>query len=284
MRVELIILIGLTVVLLGCFFYIIAHLKRAARGEHIEGAIKELLEKTGAIEEMGRDIKNIYSNINMILGSKSERGKLGEFSLETILKDALPNDKFRIQYSIPGVGIVDAAILTSEGTIPIDSKFPMENYRNMVTAEKDSERTSYRSVFKRDMRRHILDVKNYIHPKANTTSYALLYIPSEAVYYYLITEEFETVHLASQEHVYIVSPTTLSSMVNVIKVGFRGEQISKEAKRILASLNRLDVLFQQLKENLSTLGRHIRDSGNSFERTNASYDNLKTEYDHTKET
>lgn len=280
---EFIIISIILIIILAAVIYIVLHLKKEKRIEFIQDALKEFLQKTGSIDEIGRDIKNIYSNINTILGSKTERGKLGEFSLEMILKDSLPADKIKMQYSLPGVGIIDAAIFTKEGSIPIDSKFPLENYRNMVDTDSDSGRESYKNTFRRDLAKHIEKVKNYIQLKSNTTSFALLYIPSEAIYHYLITDEFDTVRQASMQNVYIVSPTTLALLVNIIRLGIRREQISKEARLIHANLQNLDRLFANLGGNLSTLGRHIKDAQGAFEKTNNSFDQLITDFKRAKE-
>ncbi len=275
------IILSLTVV--GLIVYILSSRREKYLTKDSLKDFLDLEKKMGEMTEISRDIKNAYRKIDEMLGNKTQRGTFGEFSLELVLKDALPQDKILRQAEVSQGGRVDAAIKTSDGLLPIDSKFPLENYQRAITSVEDSEKERAKSAFRRDVKTHVQKVKNYIQPQAGTTTHALLYVPSEEIYYYLISSEFNLVREANNQGVYIVSPTTLSMIVNVIKLGLQGEKLSQEAAKVLNSIRRLDKLFQDFEGFYSILGTHLRNAYGSYEKMTGSYHNLKRNYEMAKE-
>src|SRR3989338_6064002 len=145
----------------------------------------------------------------------------------------LPKQTFHLQYTFNSVDNVDAAIKTAAGIIPVDSKFPMENFRKMVSAQSESEKKTFGKDFERDVKTHIDDIsKKYILTDEGTIDYALMYIPSEAVYYEIVnnTELYEA---STRARVLPVSPTTFYAFLKAILMSFEGQKIEKQAQEIL---------------------------------------------------
>ena len=141
-------------------------------------------KEVGQMSEIGRSMKDLQD----FLRSPKLRGNIGEQVLKELLGQFLPKQSFHLQYRFRTGDIVDAAIKTDNGIIPIDSKFPMENFKGMIKAETEVEKKTYEKEFTRDVKKHIDDIaKKYILPEEGTTDYALMYIPSEPVFYEIMS-------------------------------------------------------------------------------------------------
>ena len=137
-------------------------------------------KEVGQMSEIGRSMKDLQD----FLRSPKLRGNIGEQVLKELLGQFLPKESFHLQYRFRSGEVVDAAIKTESGIIPIDSKFPLENFKNMHKAETEAERKSFEKEFTRDVKKHIEDIaKKYILPEEGTIDYALMYLPSESVFY-----------------------------------------------------------------------------------------------------
>ena len=157
---------------------------------------------------------------------------------------------------------VDAAIKTSAGIIPVDSKFPMENFRKISKADTDEERKTYSKLFESDVKKHIDNIgRKYILTEEGTIDYALMYIPSEAVYYEVVNNG-DLFDYAGAKRVLPVSPTTFYAYMKAILMSFEGQKIEKQAKEILSSLRAIQKDYEKVGSGLSVLQKHLTNAHN----------------------
>ncbi|KKS62899.1 MAG: hypothetical protein UV30_C0009G0025 [Candidatus Collierbacteria bacterium GW2011_GWF1_42_50] len=167
--------------------------------------IGDLKKEAGAFGEVSRSMKDLQD----YLKSPKLRGNIGEQVLTDLIAQMFPKTGYALQHHFKGGQIVDAAIKTQAGILPIDSKFPMENFQKIYQATSPSEKSLARSAFIRDVKKHLKDISGkYILPEEGTLDFALMYIPSESVYYEIVNEE-EIMSLSRDSRVFPVSPTTL---------------------------------------------------------------------------
>lgn len=239
--------------------------------------IGNVQKNIGEMSEIGRGMKEL----NEFLRSPKLRGNVGEQVLKELLSQMLPKQSFHLQYSFKSGQKVDAAIKTSAGIIPIDSKFPMENFMKMNKAE-GKERTTLRNQFKRDVKRHIDDIsKKYILTEEGTIDYALMYIPSEAVYYEIANSPSLFEH-ASQKRVLPVSPTTFYAYMRAILMSFEGQKIEAKAGQILAAIRAIQKDYSKVEGNLTTLQRHLNNAYNMMTAVLSSFTQLGQKISNTQ--
>src|SRR5258708_2212883 len=186
----------------------------------------------------------------------------------------LPKNSFHLQYAFKSGNKVDAAIKTAAGIVPIDSKFPMENFRKMMGDFPESEKKLYTKQFEKDVKNHIDAIsKKYILTNEGTIDYALMYVPSEAVYYEIINNP-TLFDYASSKRILPVSPMTFYAYLKAILMGFEGQKISKKAQEILGSIRAVQKEYEKVNENIDTLGRHIKNSYNMVSQVQSGYTKL----------
>lgn len=212
----------------------------------------------GEMSEIGRSMKDLQQ----FLQSPKLRGNIGEQVLKELLKQMLPDNSFHLQYSFKSGERVDAAIKTSGGIIPIDSKFPMENFRKMMGAERDLEKASFQKDFVRDVKKHIESIsRKYILTEEGTIDYALMYIPSEAVYYEIVNSP-ELFEYAGEKRILPVSPTTFYAYMKAILMSFEGQKVEAKAKEILSIIKAVQKDYYKVETNMATLQKHINNANN----------------------
>jgi len=223
--------------------------------------IAQVQKNIGEMSEIGRSMKQLQE----FLASPKLRGNIGEQVLRELLGQMLPKNSFHLQYSFKSGVTVDAAIKTSAGIIPVDSKFPMENFRKLNSAEDEKEKEQYRRAFLNDVRKHIRDIaRKYILTEEGTLDYALMYIPSEAVYYEVINSDPEILEFAHQQRVLPVSPTTFYAYLRAILMSFEGQKIEARARQILRTIKALQQDYNKVENYLSTLNRHLTNAYNQM--------------------
>ncbi|MBI2083391.1 MAG: DNA recombination protein RmuC [Deltaproteobacteria bacterium] len=234
-------------------------LDNAARvvGE-VQNRLGKLEVATEQIHAVGRDIATLQESLR----SPKFRGGFGEFTLETILSQILPGEFFTLQYRYKSGEIVDAVIQTKEGLIPVDSKFPLPNFKRIIEAPTDEEKKSARKDFVRDVRKHVDDIVKYIRPEEGTLPFALMYIPAENVYYETIIKEDEVgsefLDYAQKKRVFPVSPNSFYAYLQTIAIGLRGMKIEEWAKTIDANLQSLKQDLGRFVEEFSQVGGHLK--------------------------
>ena len=196
--------------------------------------IGDVQKNIGEMSEIGRGMRELQE----FLKNPKLRGNIGEHVLNELLSQMLPKQSFHLQYSFKSGDKVDAAIKTSAGIIPIDSKFPMENFRKMHDSGTDLEKKRIEKNFENDVKKHIDAIsKKYILTDEGTIDYALMYVPSEAVYYEIVNNA-KIFDYASSKRVLPVSPTTFYAYLKAILMSFEGQKIEAQAKKIFVTLQR----------------------------------------------
>ncbi len=229
-------------------------LDRAA--QVIAGVQKSL----GEMSEIGRGMRDLQE----FLRSPKLRGNIGEQVLKELLGQMLPKQSFYLQYTFRSGAKVDAAIKTSSGIVPVDSKFPMENFRKMMGAKNDEEKKMAEKEFIKDVKDHIEAISSkYILTEEGTIDYALMYIPSEAVYYEVVNNP-DLFDYAGKKRVLPVSPMTFYAYLRAILASFEGQKIEQKAKQILATIRAIQKDYQKIEANLGILGRHIQNAYNQM--------------------
>ncbi len=238
-----------------------------AVGDRIDGTISvfgELKERLGELTQRTKDIQEVGKNISSLqelLRAPKFRGGFGELLLERLLDDVLPRDNYSLQYRFRNGGIVDAVIRIGKNLVPIDSKFPLEDFERILAVESEEEQASLRRQFTRTIKKHIDNVAKYILPDENTFDFALMYIPAENVYYETIlrghAEESEIYSYSLRRRVIPVSPNSFYAYLQVIILGLKGLHIESAAREILGHLGRLQGELVDFQEDYATLGTHI---------------------------
>ncbi|OGH11089.1 MAG: hypothetical protein A2857_02940 [Candidatus Levybacteria bacterium RIFCSPHIGHO2_01_FULL_36_15] len=232
--------------------------------------ISAVQKNIGEMSEIGRGMKDLQE----FLRSPKLRGNIGEQVLKELLGQMLPKQSFHLQYSFKSGSIVDAAIKTEAGIIPIDSKFPMENFRKMSSSQNDNERKGFEKEFVTDVKKHIDTISNkYILTNEGTIDYALMYIPSESIYYEIINNP-ALFDYSSGKRVLPVSPMTFYAYLKAILMGFEGQKISKKAHEILSGIRAIQKEYEKLGESIDTLSKHINNSYNMVNQVQGGYSKL----------
>lgn len=229
------------------------------------------VQKTiGEFSEIGRSMKELQE----YLTSPKLRGNIGEHVLKELLAQNFPKSSYKLQYHFKTGSIVDAVLITSQGLIPIDSKFPIDTFKKISKATNKDEIASIKKDFERDVKKHVDDIaRKYILAEEKTVDYALMYVPSESVYYELINNE-TVFDYAGQNRVLPVSPMSFYAYIKAILISFEGEKIETKAKEILKILQAIKKDYQKTDEALSILNKHVTNAYNQSSQVAKSFSSL----------
>jgi DNA recombination protein RmuC len=246
-------------------------------GRHLDHT-QELSERLGQLQRATRDVERVgdeLAELQRILRPPQLRGAFGERLLEDLLADALPRESFRIQHTYRATGArVDAAVLLGDGRVlPIDSKFPLDNFRRWVELRQEGseEAESARRAFARDVRGHVDDVaERYLSPDDGALEVAFMYIPSEAVFHEVAlwrpeNGEATLAQYAHRRRVVPVSPNTLHAYLTVVRMGIRGFRLQEDAREILQGLEQLGRDLEVVRSELDTAASQARYSLGNLE-------------------
>jgi DNA recombination protein RmuC len=228
----------------------------------VQNSLGRLQEATQRVAEVGRDIHGL----EQILRSPKVRGGLGETLLEQLLAQMLPREHYYLQHAFKSGEKVDAAILVGGRIVPVDAKFPLENFRRFASEADEERRRAGRRAFARDVKNRVEEIaKKYIAPDEETFDFALMYVPAENVYYEMIvkddTAEDESIGAyALSRRVVPVSPNSLYAYLQVIILGLRGLRIEANARAIQDDLGRLGGDLAKVKEHVAKLGAHLKNA------------------------
>jgi DNA recombination protein RmuC len=232
--------------------------------------ISQVQRNIGEMSEIGRGMKDIQE----FLRSPKLRGNIGEQVLKELLAQMLPKNSFFLQHTFKSGVKVDAAIKTSAGIIPVDSKFPMENFRRLMGAKNENEKKAAEKEFIKDVKKHIDDVANkYILTEEGTIDYALMYLPSETVYYEVVNSP-ELFEYGGKKRVLPVSPTTFYAYLRAILMSFEGQKIEQRAQYILAAIKAIQKDYLKVEDNLSVLGKHVQNAYNQMSNVTTGFTQL----------
>ncbi len=231
---------------------------------HVIGDLKKNL---GEMSEVGRGIKNLQE----FLQSPKLRGNIGEQVLQDMIGQTFPKNSFHLQYAFKSGAKVDAILKTDAGLLCIDAKFPMEQFNLMYKGETEIERNRAKRDFMTDVKKHINDMsKKYILPEEGTMDFALMYIPSESVYYE-IANNGDLMEYARKSRVYPVSPNTLYAHLQVLLVSFQGKELEQKSKEVFQLLRAIQKDYGKVEENLGVLGKHVNNAYNSMSTVTGSF-------------
>ncbi|MGA3243321.1 MAG: DNA recombination protein RmuC [Bacteroidota bacterium] len=249
--------------------------------QDVQNKLGELGQATKEIKELGQSV----SKLEEMLKAPKLRGGLGELLLEDLLKQVLPIRSFEMQYRFKSGQAVDAVIHLSGGMVPVDSKFPLENFQKMLEAKSEQEKRTAVRTFRSDVKKHIDAISDkYILPDEGTFDFALMYVPAENIYYETIikdetvSEEEGLYSYAMKKRVIPVSPNSFYAHLRVIAMGFKGLQIEKSAKEIFQSLERLGSELQKFSETFETLGNQLSNAKNNFDKADKQLNNLTEKF------
>lgn len=239
--------------------------------------IKDVEKEVGQMSEIGRNMRDLQE----FLKSPKLRGNIGEQVLKDLISQMFPKNSFFLQYEFKSGDKVDAAIKTDAGILPVDSKFPMENFQKMTKAE-EKEKENYKKEFIRDVKKHIDAIsKKYILPSEGTMDFALMYIPSESVYYEVVNIA-DVMEYARKARVYLVSPSTLYAHLQTILLSFEGRKIETKSKELFALLRSMQIDYQKIDDNMSILGKHINNAYSQFGNVYSTLSSLGKKISSTK--
>jgi DNA recombination protein RmuC len=236
--------------------------------------LKSISERMVRLDEVTRDVRRVGESIGgleQILASPKLRGGLGEWTLESLLYEVLPHAHVMRQQRLPMRGvIVDCAVQTGDGRlIAIDSKFPLESFRRILQAETTGQdATKFHAEFVRAVRDRVDEVSSkYISPEDGTLDFALMYVPSESIYYEIAVRErgAELLDYARSERVVICSPNTLYAYLQAVMMGVRGLQIAGRAEEIQIALEHLRQDFGEARLRFDRAGEQIRNAAQNMD-------------------
>ena len=225
-------------------------------------AIHQQLGKIGETNTQMLDRAKDLARLEQALRPPKARGGFGELLLGNLLADTFPRDKYELQYGFRSGERVDAVIRLDRSLVPIDAKFPLDNFTRLIEAEDEAGREQHAKQFVRDVKAHVDAIADkYIRPDEGTYEFALMYLPAEAVYYELVCNRLggETGPLgyALERKVIPVSPSTLHAYLLVILLGFKGLQIEEHAMEVMAYCAQLGKDFSRFKDDFELVGTHI---------------------------
>ena len=232
--------------------------------------VRDVTERLTKLDETNRQVVNFadqLKNLQDILKNPKQRGVLGEYYLETLLKNVLPPGSYQMQYPFKDGTIVDAAVFVKDKIIPVDSKFSLENYNRLVEEKNEAERARLEKVFVNDLKTRIQETSKYIQPAQNTMDFAFMFIPHEAIYYDLLVNKIgalqdeDTENLiqraANKYRVIIVSPTSFLAYLQTVMQGLRALRIEESAKEIIKRVEELSKHLAGYETYLGKMGNHL---------------------------
>jgi DNA recombination protein RmuC len=238
--------------------------------------IREVTEGLTKLDETNRQVISFadqLESLQNILKNPKQRGILGEYYLETLLKNVLPPGSYEMQYKFQDGTIVDAVVFVKDKIIPIDSKFSLENYNRIVEEKDGPERERLEKVFVSDLKNRIAETSKYIQPSQGTLDFAFMFIPHEAIYYDLIVnkigalkEDSESLiqRAASKHRVLIVSPTSFLAYLQTVLQGLNALHIEEKAVEIIKRVEELGRHLKSYEEYYTKLGNSLSTTVNHY--------------------
>jgi DNA recombination protein RmuC len=243
--------------------------------------ISDITEKITRLDETNKQVVGFTDQLQSlqdILKNPKQRGILGEYYLETLLKNIMPPGSYQMQYPFPDGTIVDAAVFVKDKIIPIDSKFSLENYNRISETNDKAEKDRLEKVFVNDLKNRIVETSKYIQPENGTMEFAFMFIPHEAIYYDLLVNKIgvmvgeDTENLiqraASKYKVIIVSPTSFLAYLQTVLQGLKAMQIEEGAKDIIKRVGELGTHLQKYEEYHKKMGAALETTVNHFNKSN----------------
>ena len=247
----------------------------------VVGAVQGSLGRLGEVTERVFDVGRNIAGLEQILKSPKVRGGLGETFLENLLAQMLPREHYVLQHAFATGDRVDAGVRIGDRLVPVDAKFPLENFRRMLEETDEEKRRQLRRAFARDVKARVDEIaKKYILPDEETFDFALMYIPAENVYYEIVVrdealEDESVATYAVGRHVIPVSPNSFYAYLRVIVLGLRGLQIERDAQEIQARLTRLRGDLERFREPFDIVGKHLTNARSKYDEAAAALNRVE---------
>ena len=238
--------------------------------------VRDVTEKLTRVEESAKQVLGLTSQLQGLqdmLKNPKQRGIIGEYYLETLLRNVLPPDSFKMQYSFSDGEIVDAAVFIRDRIIPVDSKFSLENYNRLVDEKNPSERDRLEKQFVNDLKLRVQETAKYIRPQEGTMEFAFMFIPHEAIYYDLLINKIGAIEgdtesiiqrAAGRYHVIIVSPTSFLAYLQTVLQGLKAMQIEEQAKEIKIRIGDLGRHLAAYDQYMKSVGKNLGTTVNQY--------------------
>lgn len=238
--------------------------------------VREVTERLTKLDETNRQVVSFADQLKRLqdtLNNPKQRGVLGEYYLETVLKNVLPPKHYKLQYKFKDGEIVDAAIFIQDKVIPVDAKFSLENYNRLSEVNNGPDHERIEKQFKQDLKNRIDETSKYIRPAENTMDFAFMFIPAEGIYYDLLVNKVGAAGVSSRDlidyafkekHVIIVSPTSFFAYLQTVLQGLRAMQIEESAKEIRKNIEVLAKHLQSYDGYMQKLGNSLGTSVNQY--------------------
>lgn len=254
------------------------HMNESMRVQFTESSklIKDVTEGITKLDQTNQQVISFADQLRQlqdILKNPKQRGVLGEYYLETLLKNVLPPGSYEMQKNFTNGTIVDAVVFVKDKIIPIDSKFSLENYNRMAETRDETERERLKRIFENDLKQRIVETSKYIQPSQGTMDFAFMFIPHEAIYYDLLTNKVGGVsgedenliqRAASKYKVIIVSPTSFLAYLQTVLQGLKAMRIEETAKDIIKNVGQLGKHLKSYEEYYGKLGNALSTTVNQY--------------------
>ncbi|MBI3984081.1 DNA recombination protein RmuC [Candidatus Microgenomates bacterium] len=229
-----------------------------------------LQSELGKMQELGRSLRDIQD----VLKSPKLRGNIGEQLMDNLIRQRIPKGNYEMQHAFRSGEKVDAVIKTKSGLIPIDAKFPNENYIKYTQSKDEAEKPRLFREFQSDVKKHIDAIsRKYILPDEGTVDFAFMYVPGEAVYYEIMVNT-ELVDYGSGKRVYLVSPQSFYYFLGTVLLSLEGEMIEARAKEVMNYLRSIQGDARRFGEDLTLVDKHLTNAKNASDKANKSYARL----------
>ncbi|MBU2025752.1 MAG: DNA recombination protein RmuC [Patescibacteria group bacterium] len=247
-----------------------------------QALIKETVQKISAFEQTNKKIAGFagqLQSLENILKNPKQRGVLGEYYLETMLKNVFEPGQYKMQYKFKNGAIVDAAIFYQKKILPVDSKFSMENYNKMIQEQDPDRKKNLARQLISDIKKRIIETSKYIRPKEDTFDFAFMFIPSEGLFYDLLTAEVgalrelstNIIEFALKKNVIPVSPSSFYAYLQTILHGLRAVEMKESVTVILKKVSSLDKHLKVYEAYFSKLGGHLGTAVSAYNKTSKEF-------------
>jgi len=245
--------------------------------------IREVTQNLTKLDETNKQVMGFagqLQSLENILKNPKHRGILGEYFLETLLKNVFAPTQYQMQYKFSDGEIVDAVVFVKDKIIPVDSKFSLENYNKIVEENDPARREQLEKIFKQDLKNRIDETSKYIRPSENTTDFAFMFIPSEGIYYDLLINQVGAVKVNTRDlieyafkekRVMIVSPTSFYAYLQTVIQGLRYLQIEEQTQTIRKNVEQLCKHMMSYDDFMKKLGNNLGTTVNAYNNAYAEF-------------
>jgi DNA recombination protein RmuC len=263
-------------------------------GEKMDFSTKSLNERLdnaakiiGSVQHHMGNISNLPAQIqdlqNIFQRTKA-RGIAGEKILENILLDSLPKHTVKFQHDFGNGNIVDAIVKLPQGILSIDAKFPLDNFKKSIEATDIKEKEIAKNDFRKDVKKKIREISSkYIQPAYGTLDFAIIYIPSESVFYEIMVMDEELEKYMREHNILALSPNTLYYFLQIILMGLEGQKGEQQARKIMTEMKQIQKESKHFTDKLQLLGKHLGNAKTKMDEVSLDFEKFDHRIQRTSE-